>query len=122
MDMQTLFTDFKKHVGDMTDEDVIISISNAINHTRLDEFITFAKTEYGLTVEAVESDTPDTFEKIFQCQLSEGSAGMINYNCLDCTHYNHRDDKCRIGSDKEGCLDFEPQDRTFDHEEDEDER
>lgn len=31
----------------------------------LDEFIAFAKAEYGLTVEAVESDTPDSFEKIF---------------------------------------------------------
>lgn len=31
----------------------------------LDEFIAFAKTEYGLTVEAVESKTPDSFEKIF---------------------------------------------------------
>lgn len=56
MDMLTLFTEFKKHVSDMTDEDVIISISNAINHTRHDEFIAFAKAEYGLTVEAVESD------------------------------------------------------------------
>lgn len=31
----------------------------------LDEFIAFAKAEYGLTIEVVKSDTPDSFEKIF---------------------------------------------------------
>ena len=34
-----------------------------------DEFIAFAKAEYGLTVEAVESDTPDSFEKMFWRQF-----------------------------------------------------
>lgn len=37
-----------------------------MNKELLDEFIAFAKAEYGLTVEAVKSDTPDTFDKIFE--------------------------------------------------------
>lgn len=36
-----------------------------MNKDLFDEFITFVKAEYGMTVETVESDTPDTFEKIF---------------------------------------------------------
>lgn len=45
---------------------------------------------------------------------------MLNYNCKDCTHYNYKDDKCRLGSDKEDCWDFEPQD-TLDYEEENEE-
>lgn len=63
--MVTLFTDFQKHVNDMTDENIVESISKAVNNTTLYDFIAFAKDEYGMTVKAVESDTPDTFEKIF---------------------------------------------------------
>lgn len=66
MDNITLFTDFQKHVNAMTDDDILESISKAVNDTILDDFIAFSKDEYGMTVEAVESDTPDSFEKIFE--------------------------------------------------------
>lgn len=36
-----------------------------VNRELLDEFIPYAKTKYGLTVKAVKSDNPDSFEKIF---------------------------------------------------------
>lgn len=37
----------------------------------LDEFVAFVKAEYGLTVEATESDAPDSFEKIFEGRFSD---------------------------------------------------
>lgn len=61
MDMKALYGDFKNHVDDMTDDDIKKSIDNAINNS-LDEFISFAKDEYDLTITPIESDT---FEKIF---------------------------------------------------------
>lgn len=36
-----------------------------MNKELLHEFIAYAKAEYDLTVETVESDTPDSFEKLF---------------------------------------------------------
>lgn len=41
----------------------------------LDEFIAFAKSEFGLTIHAVESDSPDSFEKIFDVSF-EGKAEL----------------------------------------------
>lgn len=61
MGMKKLFKYFKRNVNDMTDEDIKKSISKA---AALDDFITYVKDEYGLTVEPVESDDPDSFEKI----------------------------------------------------------
>lgn len=37
--------------------------------------------------------------------------------CRDCKHYNYRDDKCRLGSDRDDCMDYEPQEGDFDYEE-----
>lgn len=42
---------------------------------------------------------------------------MLNVNCRDCMHYNYKDDKCRLGTDKEDCWDYEPQEGTLDYEE-----
>lgn len=40
-------------------------------------------------------------------------------DCRDCTHYNYRADKCRLGADKNDCTDYEPQYKSFDWEEQE---
>lgn len=72
MNMKNLLNDFSDHVGKMSDDDIVKSIEKAKEHCSnvdeelIEEFIKFAKAEYGLTVEAVKSDTPDSFKKIFE--------------------------------------------------------
>ncbi len=62
----------------------------------LDEFIAFAKKEYGITVRAVKSDTPDTVEKYFGGFLLSNSKSPV---FSPCNYANKIADYSRIDMD-----------------------
>lgn len=83
-----------------------------MNKELFNEFIAFAKAEYGLTVTVVESDTPDTFEKIFRIStiLKKRMNNMTKEELikliekeLACHEKFMRSDECDDDSACEGC-------------------